>query len=111
MTISNSTQINFTQANTQQSQQTSNTAAQQPASPIDRATFSEAAKKLAQENQNVHSQSGASSTWSQSASSNMQPSQNTSNANTSNDLQTLLMKNILSAYNPQSSANSIGLMA
>ena len=107
MIVTNNTQVNFTHVNTQQT----SIAAQQPASPIDRATFSEAAKKLAQENQNVHSQSGASSTWSQSASSNMQPSQNTSNANTSNDLQTLLMKNILSAYNPQSSANSMSLTA
>ena len=110
MIVTNNTQVNFTHVNTQQTQQTS-TAAQQPASPIDRATFSEAAKQLARENQSVHSQSGASSTWSQSASSNMQPSQNTSNANTSNDLQTLLMKNILSAYNPQSSANSMSLTA
>jgi hypothetical protein len=111
MTISNGTQINFTQANTQKSQQASTTAAQESTGSIDRATFSEAAKKLAQENQTVHSQSGASSTWSQSASSNMQQSQNASTTSTSSDLQTMLMKNILSAYNTSQSQSSMSLMA
>ncbi len=104
MTVSNIAQANFTRVNTQQSQQASNADSQQPTSPIDKASFSEVAKQLAQNNQNVHSQSGASGTW--SGTSNTQPSQNAPTTSSSNDLQSLLMKNILSAYGASQSQNN-----
>ena len=100
MTINNTTQVNYTRVNTQM-QQVSDLS-QQASAPSDRATFSEAAKQLAQEN--VHSQSGASGTWAQPTTS----AQNSeSNKQTStNDLQSLLLKNILSAYGTSGSQNS-----
>ncbi len=99
MTINNTTQASYTRVNTQ-SQNTSSANTQQVATPRDTASFSEAAKQLAQEH--VHSQSGASGTWSQSPAQSTQ--QNTQASTT--DLQSLLMKSILSAYSNSGSQNS-----
>ena len=102
MTISNNAQVNYTHVNTQM-QQTSNLS-QQATTPTDTVAFSEEAKQLAQENQHVHSQSGASKAWSQSTTSTQNTQQNTQTS--SANLQSLLMKSILSPYNAESQNSS-----
>ncbi|MDD2357366.1 MAG: hypothetical protein PHX13_05610 [Thiovulaceae bacterium] len=100
MTINNTTQASYTRVNTQKSPETSSANTQQVIMPRDTTSFSEAAKQLAQEH--VHSQSGASGTWSQSSALSTQPNTQTSTT----DLQSLLMKSILSAYSNSGSQNS-----
>lgn len=114
MTVNSNTPLSInTLANTQNIQQLN--AATQSIRSRDRAEFSETAKQLAQGSQQVHSQSGASGTWTQPPSmvSPMLSNFDTSIANSTNDFQSLLMKTILSAYNSTSQSNlsSISLMA
>ena len=112
MTVSSNTPVAInTLANIQNIQQANNTAP--AATPRDRAEFSEAAKQLGQESMRAHSQSGASGTWSQPTSTTPTAPTNMPSASSTNDLQSLLMKSILSAYGStsQNGANNMSLMA
>ncbi len=105
MTVNSNTPVAInTLANIQNIQQP--TVSAQATRSMDRAEFSETAKQLSQEDMQAHSKSGASGTWSQPSSPSTPTNLNTPTASSTNDLQSLLMKTILSAYGSTSQNGS-----
>lgn len=107
MTVSNNVQANFARVNVQSSMLQSNNT-QQASVAADTAVFSDAAKQMAK----VHSQSGASGAWTHSSMSNTASTAQSSSSftSTSNNLQSMLMKTILSAYGASSHQNGANTM-